>query len=162
MQEKKGYVSFVLHAHLPFIHHPESDDYLEESWLYEAISETYIPLLTNFQKLVDEGVKFRITMSMTPPLLSMLDNKLLQKKYIRYLKQLIELSEKEIKRTAGDKRLNKLSHYYYDRYSNDLHLFKDVYKCNLIEAFKHFQDIGVLEIITCRSNSWLFPYFICK
>ena len=91
--QKKGYVSFVLHAHLPFIHHPESDDYLEESWLYEAISETYIPLLHNFQKLVDEGVKFRITMSMTPPLLSMLDNKLLQKKYIHYLEQLIELSE---------------------------------------------------------------------
>ena len=52
--QKKGYVSFVLHAHLPFIHHPESDDYLEESWLYEAISECYIPLITNFQKLVDE------------------------------------------------------------------------------------------------------------
>ena len=162
MQQKKGYVSFVLHAHLPFIHHPESDDYLEESWLYEAISETYIPLLTNFQKLVDEGVKFKITMSMTPPLLSMLDNKLLQKKYIRYLKQLIELSEKEIKRTAGDERLNKLSHYYFDRYSNDLHLFKDVYKCNLIEAFKHFQDIGVLEIITCGATHRIFSYFICK
>ena len=95
MQQKKGYVSFVLHAHLPFIHHPESDDYLEESWLYEAISETYIPLLTNFQKLVDEGVDFRITMSMTPPLLSMLDNKLLQRKYIKYLKKLIELSKKD-------------------------------------------------------------------
>ena len=161
MREKKGYVSFVLHAHLPFIHHPESDDYLEESWLYEAISETYNPLLTNFQKLVDEGVNFRITMSMTPPLLSMLDNKLLQRKYIKYLKKLIELSEKEIKRTKADARLNKLSKYYFDRYSNDLHLFKDVYKCNLIEAFKHFQDIGVLEIITCRSNSWLFSYFIC-
>ena len=162
MQAKKGYVSFVLHAHLPFIHHPESDDYLEESWLYEAISETYIPLLTNFQKLVDEGVKFRITMSMTPPLLSMLDNKLLQKKYINYLKSHIELSSKELKRTAGVERLNKLSKYYFDRYSNDLHLFKDVYKCNLIEAFKHFQDIGVLEIITCGATHRLFPYFICK
>ncbi len=162
MQKTKGYVSFVLHAHLPFIHHPESDDYLEESWLYEAISETYIPLLTNFQKLVDEGVNFRITMSMTPPLLSMLDNKLLQKKYIKYLKKLIELSEKEIKRTAKDERLNKLSHYYFDRYSNDLHLFKDVYKCDLISAFKYFQDIGVLEIITCRSNSWIFSYSIYK
>ena len=53
----QGYVSFVLHAHLPFIHHPESDDYLEEQWLFEAISETYIPLLTNFQKLVDENVE---------------------------------------------------------------------------------------------------------
>ena len=157
MHKKKGYVSFVLHAHLPFIHHPESDDYLEESWLYEAISETYIPLLTNFQKLVDEGVNFRITMSMTPPLLSMLDNKLLQRKYIKYLKQLIELSSKEIKRTANDERLNKLAHYYFDRYSNDLHLFKDVYKCNLIEAFKHFQDIGVLEIITCGATHGYFP-----
>ena len=97
--QKKGYVSFVLHAHLPFIHHPESDDYLEESWLYEAISETYIPLLQNFKKLVDEGVNFRITMSITPTLLSMFDNKLLQKKYIHYLNQLIELSEKEIERT---------------------------------------------------------------
>ena len=139
MQDKKGYVSFVLHAHLPFIHHPESDDYLEESWLYEAISETYIPLLTNFKKLVDEGVDFRITMSMTPPLLSMLDNKLLQKKYIKYLKKLIELSEKEVIRTAGDERLNKLAHYYLDRYSNDLHLFKDVFNCDLISQFKHFQ-----------------------
>ena len=51
MIQNKGYVSFVLHAHLPFIHHPESEDYLEEQWLYEAISETYIPLLTNFKKL---------------------------------------------------------------------------------------------------------------
>ena len=50
MQEKKGYVSFVLHAHLPFIHHPESEDYLEEQWLFEAMSETYIPLILNFQK----------------------------------------------------------------------------------------------------------------
>lgn len=157
MQQKKGYVSFVLHAHLPFIHHPESDDYLEESWLYEAISETYIPLLTNFQKLVDEGVDFRITMSITPPLLSMLDNKLLQRKYIKYLKKLIELSKKEIIRTAGDKRLNKLSQYYLDRYSNDLHLFKEVYNCDLISQFRYFQDIGVLEIITCGATHGYFP-----
>ena len=37
MKNIKGYVSFVLHAHLPFVHHPESEDYLEEKWLYEAI-----------------------------------------------------------------------------------------------------------------------------
>ena len=44
----KGYVSFILHAHLPFVHHPESEDYLEERWLFEAISETYFPLFMNF------------------------------------------------------------------------------------------------------------------
>ena len=159
MQKKqvKGYVSFVLHAHLPFIHHPESEDYLEEQWLYEAISETYIPLLLNFKKLEDEHVNFKITMSLTPPLLNMLDNKLLQKRYIKYLKKHIELSEKEIKRTKNNLRENELAHYYFNRYSNDLYVFKDIYNCNLIEGFKHFQDIGVLEIITCGATHGYFP-----
>lgn len=126
MNKNKGYVTFILHAHLPFIHHPESEDYLEEQWLFEAMSETYIPLLLNFKKLEEEGVKFRLTMTMTPPLLYMLDNKLLQERYIKYLKKHIELAKKEIERTKYDERLNKLSHYYFDRYSNDLYLFKEV------------------------------------
>ena len=133
MNQTKGYVSFVLHAHLPFIHHPESENYLEEQWLFEAISETYIPLLINFKKLEEEKVDFRITMSMTPPLLSMLDNKLLQKRYIKYLKTHIELCKKELVRTAYDERLNKLSQYYLDRFTEDLRIFKDVYNCNLIK-----------------------------
>ena len=112
----KGYVNFVLHAHLPYIHHPESEDYLEESWLFEAISETYIPLLMNFKRLVDENVKFRVTMTMTPPLLNMLDNSLLQERYIQYLKEHIELCKKEIDRTKYEPRLNSLSYYYYERY----------------------------------------------
>ena len=156
-KQEKGYVSFVLHAHLPFVHHPESEHYLEEEWLFEAISETYLPLLTNFNKLVEEGVDFRITMSMTPPLLNMLDNKLLQKRYISYLKKHIELSKKEIKRTSYDNRLNELSHYYFNRYSNDLHIFQDVYGCNIIDGFKQLQDIGVLEIITCGATHGYFP-----
>lgn len=153
----KGYVSFVLHAHLPFIHHPESENYLEEQWLFEAISETYLPLLTNFQKLEEENVDFRLTMSMTPPLLNMLDNKLLQQRYISYLQKHIELSEKEIIRTKENAQENELANYYYERYSNDLHLFQKVYGCNLIQAFKHFQDIGKLEIITCGATHGYFP-----
>ena len=157
MKKEKGYVSFILHAHLPFVHHPESEDYLEEEWLFEAISETYIPLLLNFKKLEEENVDFRITMSITPPLLSMLDNKLLQRRYIKYLKKHIELCKKEVVRTANDKRLNELSHYYLNRYSHDLYVFKEIYNCNLIEGFKYFQDKGFLEIITCGATHGYFP-----
>src|SRR5574344_3155147 len=102
MNKEKGYVSFILHAHLPFVHHPESENYIEEQWLYEAISETYIPLLLNFKKLEDEHVDFRITMSLTPPLLNMLDNKLLQDRYIKYLKMHIELAKKELVRNKDN------------------------------------------------------------
>ena len=96
-------------------------------------------------------------MSLTPPLLNMLDNELLHQKYINYLEKHIELCEKEVTRTTYDSRLNELSKYYLDRYSNDLHLFRDIYKCNLIKQFKHFQDIGVLEIITCGATHGFFP-----
>lgn len=153
----QGYVSFVLHAHLPFVHHPESEDYLEEQWLFEAISETYIPLLLNFEKLVQEHVDFRLTMSITPPLLSMLDNKLLQERYIKYLNSHIELAKKEIERTKYDERLNGLAHYYFDRYSHDLEIFEKKYNCNLIQGFKQYQDLGVLEIITCGATHGYFP-----
>ena len=154
---KEGYVSFILHAHLPFIHHPESENYLEEQWLFEAISETYLPLLINFKKLEEEKVDFRITMSMTPPLLNMLDNKLLQERYIKYLNTHIELAKKEIIRTKDNPEENELAHYYLSRYSNDLHLFKDIFKCNIIKGFKYFQDIGKLEIITCGATHGYFP-----
>lgn len=157
MTSKKGYVSFILHAHLPFIHHPESENYLEEQWLFEAISETYLPLLTNFKKLEAEKVDFRITMSITPPLLNMLDNKLLQERYIKYLHTHIELAEKEIVRTKDNKQENELAKYYLDRYSNDLYLFEKVYNRNIIEGFKYFQDKGLLEIITCGATHGYFP-----
>ena len=39
MTKEKGYVSFVLHAHLPFIHHPESEDYLEEEWVRDCFGK---------------------------------------------------------------------------------------------------------------------------
>ncbi len=70
------------------------------------------------------------------------------------------MSEKENKRLSYDERLNRLSHYYYDEYSNDLHYLKDVFKCNLIEQFKHFQDIGVLEIITCGATHGYFLFYM--
>ena len=45
-----GYLALVLHAHLPYVRHPEYEEFLEEDWLYEAIVETYLPLLEVLQR----------------------------------------------------------------------------------------------------------------
>ena len=95
---EKGYLSLVLHSHLPFVRHPEHADFLEEDWLFEAITETYIPLINVFDRLLHDGVPFRMTLSITPTLAAMLSDPLLQERYIGHLEQLIELSEKEIYR----------------------------------------------------------------
>src|SRR5512140_417638 len=91
-----GYVSLHLHAHLPFVRHPEYQDFLEEDWLYEAISETYLPLLKIFDRLTDEGIPFRISMTMTPPLVAMLRDELLMGRYAKRLDALCELAPKDI------------------------------------------------------------------
>ena len=97
----QGYLCLVLHAHLPFVRHPEEEYFLEENWLYEAITETYIPLIQVYENLVRDGVDFRITMSLTPTLVAMLGDELLQDRYVRHINKLIELAEKEVVHTHG-------------------------------------------------------------
>lgn len=154
----KGYLNLILHAHLPYVRHPESEEYIEERWLFEAISETYIPLLIYFQKLVDENVDFRITMNISPPLITMLKDDLLQKRYLRYLIERLWLARKEIYRTKNNnKEVNDLAQYYFYKFKDFYKVYKRKYNCDLVNAFKHFQDIGVLEIIACPATHGFLP-----
>src|ERR1051326_4510521 len=81
LEMAQGYLSIVLHAHLPFVRHPEHARHLEERWLYEAIIECYLPLIDMFDRLQREGVPFAVTMSLTPPLAAMLKDDLLRKRF---------------------------------------------------------------------------------
>jgi len=153
----KGYVALVLHAHLPYVRHPEHEDFHEERWLFEAISETYIPLISVFRRLMEEGSGFKLTLSLTPPLLSMLNDPLLQERYIKYLQKLILLTEKEMERTSGQPDLYHLAEMYRMKYESDLRIFRDRYQCNLISAFKEFSRRGNLELMTCPATHGLLP-----
>jgi 1,4-alpha-glucan branching enzyme len=154
---EKGYLALILHAHLPFVRHPEHEDFLEEDWLYEAITETYIPLIQVFEGLVRDKVPFRITMSLTPTLLSMLLDPLLQNRYLRHLDKLIELAGKEIERTRWQSEFNNLALMYYHRFTKARQVFCDDYKMNIVNAFKKFYDLGTLEIITCGATHGFLP-----
>src|SRR5512135_198077 len=127
---EKGYLALVLHSHLPFVRHPEHDQFLEEDWLYEAITETYIPLINVFDGLVDDGIDFRITMSLTPTLVSMLTDPLLQQRYLRHINKLIELAEKETERTKHEPQFNPLALMYRDLFSKARSVFEEKYGRN--------------------------------
>src|SRR3982750_3421775 len=97
-----GYFSLILHAHLPFVRHPEYPEFLEEDWLYEAITEVYLPLIFIFQSLHEAGAKPRLAMNVSPPLCEMLADPLLQSRYTRHLENLIGLAHKELSRTKKE------------------------------------------------------------
>ena len=153
----QGYLSLVLHAHLPYVRHPEHERFLEEEWLYEAITETYIPLINVFDGLLRDDVDFRVTMSLTPPLVSMLTDPLLQNRYLRHLGKLIELSSREVERTVWQPAFHNLALMYKDRFLNARYVFEDLYGKNIVNAFKKFQDLGKLEIITCGATHGFLP-----
>jgi 1,4-alpha-glucan branching enzyme len=155
--EEKGYLALVLHAHLPFVRHPEYEDFLEEDWFFEGLTETYIPLIEAFDRLIEDKVDFRLTMSLTPTLLSMMSDPLLQYRYVRHLNKLIDLAGKEIERTRWTPEFHELALMYYWRLTRARQIFTERYYSNLIPAFKRYQDMGKLEIITCAATHGYLP-----
>ncbi|QQS40807.1 MAG: DUF1957 domain-containing protein [Acidobacteriota bacterium] len=153
-----GYFSLILHAHLPFVRHPEYPEFLEEDWLYEAITEVYIPLIFIFERLYDADAKPRLAMNISPPLCEMLADKLLETRYTRHLENLIELARKEFERVRKeDPEFYDVVEMYVDFLESSLELWNDKYNRNLINAFRELQDKGVLEIITCGATHGFLP-----
>ena len=151
-----GYFSLVLHAHLPFVRHPEHEKFLEEIWLFEAITETYIPLLQRLEAWRNARLESRITLTLTPTLCSMLLDPLLQHRYERHLNELIELAEKETFRTQWEPPFNRLAKFYRDRLKG-IRQYYHANNRNLIEAFRQAQESGQVEIITSAATHGLLP-----
>src|SRR5580658_6669442 len=152
----QGYLSIVLHAHLPFVRHPEHEKFLEESWLFEAVTETYIPLIQVLENWRRDGIDARLTLSLSPTLCTMLQDGLLRRRYELHLDSLIELAEKEIHRTHWDRAFRELAWMYHHKFS----LARDTWRAhegNLVSAFRRFQDEGRIEIITTAATHALLP-----
>jgi len=160
MDEPKGYLALVLHAHLPYVRHPEHERFLEEDWFFEAVTETYIPLVEMINRLRTDRVPFRLTMSLTPPLVAMLSDPLLQDRYVRHIERLIDLAGKEVERTRWMPEFNTLANHYYYLFQRSREVFVNQYDRNLLRAFKIFQDEGALEILTCGATHGFMPLML--
>jgi 1,4-alpha-glucan branching enzyme len=154
---EEGYLALVLHAHLPFVQHPQGTYPLEERWLHEAITECYIPLFLVLENLVRDGIDFRLTFSVSPPLAAMLDDPALQSRYVTALERLIELSAKEEQRTRTDVALHSLSRKFRASFEQVHDTFVHRYKGNLLNAFRRFRDLGKVDLITTAATHAYLP-----
>ena len=153
----KGYWIPVLHSHLPFIKHPKHENFLEEHWLFEAITECYIPLLKRLYLLESENVDFRLTVSITPPLAEMLDDAHLMNKYNNYLKKAIRLGYEEIERTKESEEYRNIAIFYKDFFEETKGFFETVLHGNILNGYRHFYEKGSIEIITCGATHGFLP-----
>lgn len=152
----KGYFSLVLHAHLPFVRHPEYKEFLEEDWLYEAITETYIPFLKMFDNLKRDKVDFNITLTMSGTLVNMLKDPLLQNRYIEHLDKMIRFCSSELERLKEYKDILEVAKHNYDFYYSAKEFYINCNK-DIVTEFKKYQDEGYLEIIPVTATHGMLP-----
>ncbi|MGA1845094.1 MAG: 1,4-alpha-glucan branching protein domain-containing protein [bacterium] len=155
---EQGYWVLLLHNHLPFIRHPEYEVSLEEQWLFEAITAVYSQLLSMFWNLEREGIDFRLTLSLSPPLISMFQDPLLQDRYRRHIAEVIRFAEKEYDNSAG-----KPFRHTLEITMARLHKAKEVfdaYEGDLTRGFRDFQNMGKIEICACPATHAILPFYM--
>lgn len=107
-----GYVALVLHAHLPWVRHPEHARSLEERWLFEALWESYLPLVDVLDRLARDGIAARISISVSPPLAAMLRDPLLRARYRDHARRTRAVAERALARAgAGGALARAIAHH---------------------------------------------------
>ncbi len=156
MNQPAGYACLVLHAHLPYVRHPEHDEFLEEDWLFEAITECYVPLLMALERLEEEGVPHALTLNLSPTLVAMLGDGLLNERYLRHLGRQQGLVRAELAKSANDVARRELLEFHL-RWFDDTARFISEQAGGLLGAFRRRRETGQLEIITCTATHGFLP-----
>ena len=145
-----GKLAIVLHAHLPYVRKNEKNS-LEEDWLFQAILECYIPLLQVIESSQKENsINTKLTISLSPTLLSLLQNKKIQETFPSWIKTRIDFLNDL---PANEKKASE----FLMRNLNNKYLYWQKYSGNLIDRFKALNNSGNLDILTCAATHGYLP-----
>ena len=151
----KGFLSIVLHMHLPYVRKTGEWPF-GETWFFEAMAETYVPLLMGVDELVKAGINPKITVNITPVLLEQLADDYLNHKFEEYLENKLSLIEKDLEK-YHDKNLRNAIKYMHDFYQKVKNAYVERYKRDIIGRFKQLQEDGYIEVITSAATHAYLP-----
>ncbi|MDR2741707.1 MAG: DUF1957 domain-containing protein [Treponema sp.] len=143
----------------PARHLPRIKLSVEEQWFFEALSDTYLPLLEVFDHLEKDHVPFRLGISFSPLLCYMLQDECLLSHYLNYVDKQIEFGVREMERMEKNPDLHALARVYYDRAVDKRILFTERYEGNILNIFNYYQKKGRLEILTTAATHAFLPVY---
>ncbi len=153
-----GAFTFVLHSHLPYARKAGMWPHGEE-WVHEAIAETYLPILRALDELTADGVEWRLTIGITPILAEQLNDPDIRANFEIYAAERASWAANDIDRfdAAGDMQMADLARHEHQWYARSLSDFRDVYKGDLLGAFRRMRESGNLDIATCAATHGFLP-----
>ncbi|MHA1292759.1 MAG: glycoside hydrolase family 57 protein [Promethearchaeota archaeon] len=151
-----GYFGLVLHGHIPWCKKSGTWPAGEE-WLFEAMNETYIPMLNVLRELKDEGIKTAITINITPILAEQLADEYMNQRFTEYMEDLIKRAKSDIQRFENHKERKELAEFYLKKFEKVLDTFYHNYYRDILGTFKWLENEGMVELITCGATHGFLP-----
>ncbi len=154
----RNHFTLVLHGHLPYVlSHgtwPHGTD-----WLYEAASETYLPLLEAFYRLWEREIPIKVVVGITPVLAEQLSHDSFKENLLDYLNLKIRVARENAKefREKGQMQMAHLADMWFDFYRGLLKGFVSQWERDILWGLKTLQDEGEIEIITSAATHGYLP-----
>jgi len=154
----QGAFTFVLHSHFPYCRLAGRWPHGEE-WIHEAAAETYVPLLNALYDLHEQGLRLRLTISLSPVLAEQLNDADIRANFVEYLREKIDVAQADERRheASGEAQLHRLARFYHEWYTRIHRSYEERFSGDVIAAFRRLQDEGLIEIITCGATHGYLP-----
>ena len=149
-------LALVLHAHLPWVRQPDQERALEENWLHEAIADCYLPLIEVLMAAERRGSRFRLTLSLSPTLLTLLADRSLPARFLDYLERRWRLCAAE-RRRQRDPGRRALLDWYQAGIETRREQFAGELGGDLIAAWVALHDAGRVELLTTAATHGFAP-----
>ncbi len=152
-----GFLTFTLHAHLPYVvNHGTWPHGME--WLHEAAAETYLPLLRVLGRLEKDGIALHCNLSLSPVLLEQLTHPVFIAEFPKYVtRKIVSAREDEaFFIQSGEHHYAETARFWHRFFTQALDDF-DALDGNIVAGFKRFHDAGLIEIITCCATHGYLP-----
>ncbi|AFV76939.1 hypothetical protein Theos_1930 [Thermus oshimai JL-2] len=147
-------LALVLHAHLPYVRAHGMWPFGEET-LYEAMAETYLPLLRALDRLWQEGVGARFTLGITPILAEQLSDPKVKEGFRAYAKDRLERAQGDYLRYRGTELEGSARHQvaFWELTLDHFHGLGE----DLPSAFRRAQERGQVELIASHATHGYSP-----
>ncbi len=146
----------MLHGHIPYCRKSGVWPAGEE-WLFEAMNETYIPLLLKLRQLLQAGIRPRIMIGVVPILAEQLADSYMKGRFEEYMGNLIKRAEADYQRfqTTPEKRV--VADYWVRRFHAHLKAFQQDFYRDIVGTLRWLQDEGAIEVLTSAATHGFLP-----
>lgn len=137
----------------------EGNSVPEEELLFTAISETYLPLLSMFERLDIDSVPFKLSLVLTPTLCAQLADYDVQTRFVEWLDRLVALGEKEVSQLPEGSPRWIQAESCLERIRANRRDFVEFYKGDLLSAFRYYADRDTIELLATAATSTFLPHY---